>query len=344
MKKEEFLRDSELLAKLIPSETVRESLGSWMPTDFELAVIIANTALPLEEKEGYLKVLAEDSDDEALCGQIHSFIRHRQRAFELIAKSDGAYVYVLKDTEDWYGLFQDFREAKEVGLGLRKPHSIEKHPLGRTGQLQAMGALNPFMAGQAPGEEPLIRCLGSVYCMGSIRYNKEGQAVDWWLPTEAEEALTPGQKVRWDYDPALFPNAFVELPNPFEIGDVVRIAARGERAEQYGVVLTSQEQWQSFFRKVKAGRYADYSDATLVVEFLADDQGNFVHSHVSPLELEEAGSEDPAARYYLLAGRNLILGKGTLEDFCRMGRQYQRVRHASSCSAEIEEYLLRGRR
>ena len=56
----------------------------------------------------------------------------------------------------------------------------------------------------------------------------------------------------------------------------------GEKAEMYGVVLTSQEEWQTLCAQIKAGRYADYSDAALIVEFLANDQGSFVHSHISP--------------------------------------------------------------
>ena len=338
MRREDFLKNPEFLAKIIPSRTVRENLGGWQPTDFELAAIIANTTLPLEEKEDYLKVIAAGSADEKLCGQIHSYIRHRQRAFDLVAENEGAYLYELGGSGERYGFFQDFRQAEETGRGLGKPFEIDKYPLGRLEKEQVTGALNPFLAGQAPGEEKLIRGEGRLCPVGSICYNPEGRATDWWLAPDADRALTPGEVVRWDYDPALFPNAFVALPNPFRKGDVVRVVAERKKTEAHGVVLTSQEEWQTLCAQVKVGRYADYSEAALVVDLL-DDQGSFFHDHISPLELERVEPEDQAARYYLLAGRSLILGKGSLEAFCVMGKQYRRVRQAS---AEVTEYYLQG--
>ncbi|MBD5083997.1 MAG: hypothetical protein HDT33_02745 [Clostridiales bacterium] len=90
-----------------------------------------------------------------------------------------------------------------------------------------------------------------------------------------------------------FENQYLELPNPFRRGDIVRVAGCS-RSGRRGIVETTQEEWAHFNQRVKDGLYADYFDACVTVEFPTG-QGGFSHQHISPLYLERCRpeKEDP---------------------------------------------------
>ena len=85
-----------------------------------------------------------------------------------------------------------------------------------------------------------------------------------------------------------FESQYIDLPNPFEKGDVIRNMVNGDTY----VVMTSQEQWTEFDkRRVALDGYVDYSDASVVIvpmeEYKKYGAEGFVdHEHVNPIYLE----------------------------------------------------------
>ena len=85
-----------------------------------------------------------------------------------------------------------------------------------------------------------------------------------------------------------FESQYIDIPNPFEKGDVIRNLVNGK----IYVVMTSQEQWEEFDkRRVALEGYVDYSDASVVIvpmeEYNRYGVEGFVdHEHVNPIYLE----------------------------------------------------------
>ncbi len=61
-----------------------------------------------------------------------------------------------------------------------------------------------------------------------MQLNAEGRITYVWVSAAIEQAKDMEAYARREYDPALFGNAYVELPNPFERGDIVKVV--GSRA------------------------------------------------------------------------------------------------------------------
>lgn len=115
------------------------------------------------------------------------------------------------------------------------------------------------------------------------------------------------------YDIQRFENAFIHIPNPFGRGDIVRLTTDHEG---HGIVETSQLEWQEFLERVESGgaKWADFSDASVTVDFLQDD-GGIMHSHISPAFLERFEPQKGDMDYGVLMYASAIQqGNGTLED------------------------------
>lgn len=77
-----------------------------------------------------------------------------------------------------------------------------------------------------------------------------------------------------------FENAYVVLPNPFGLGEYVRLIGTTE----IGCVEVSQEDWARCVNKaIQPDAVEDYSDASIIVRFNHD---KWAHNHLSPLYLE----------------------------------------------------------
>jgi len=161
------------------------------------------------------------------------------------------------------------------------------------------------------------RTLGSCWA-GCADYNGRGElchiSIDKALPASEEkytELLYSAQR---------FENMYVELPNPFQLGDIVQMV--GDHADgRRGVVETSQEEWARFHDRVRDGLYADHSDASVTVEFPA--KNGFSHEHISPLYLErcQPGKDEPD-HDILEAGSLMLRGQCGLDYFTSICREY----------------------
>ena len=120
-------------------------------------------------------------------------------------------------------------------------------------------------------------------------------------------------------DPKRFENAFIPLPHPFKNGDLVSMM--GYDGIKYGVVEDSPERYEQFINRVKRGElFADFSDASITVDFI-DEDGDFQHSHISPIFLEKVEwkslpqSDNKTLLRYAM---DLAMGEGALDFFLAM--------------------------
>ena len=88
-------------------------------------------------------------------------------------------------------------------------------------------------------------------------------------------------------EPRRFEYRFVEVPNPFDVGDKVAFAGSDGRDKVY-TVATSHEDWMEFLEKVKTRNFDDWSDASIIIRASSDP---IDHDHVNPIYLELASEE-----------------------------------------------------
>ena len=98
------------------------------------------------------------------------------------------------------------------------------------------------------------------------------------------------------FSPARFENAYMEIPNPFEKGDMVRVVG----TDRYGMVRTSQAEWEEYKVRMHQMTGKDFIDASITVDFLCGD-GEFSHDHINPIFLEKMDPDKTvliAAKYH----------------------------------------------
>lgn len=317
MRMQDFLEDPAFWKMVIPGKEVRERfLNGWRYTKTDLAALLCHAEMPLLDRERYLEAILEDGADPVLGKQIKDYNQQRRRIFAMIAENSADHVYALTNQDKPCGQFSRLGEAEEAGRALGVGFEIKKLPLDRAGEGSGDEARRLFINRSIRGEDGLTyRTDGEIHCVGSIRYNERGEAVEYWLSLDAVPELTQEEATKQLHDPSLFQNAFVALPNPFEAGDIVKVKGTtympvGVKSEGYGVVETTPDEWEAACQQPD-GEPLDYYDEIIDVE-LMDDQGNFIPCPVSPPDLERAMPEDAVTRDCLLAGRNLLFGRGSL--------------------------------
>lgn len=331
------LPEEDELAAIVPSRYVRAYIKrtGWTFTALQKAALLANGDLPLREKCTRLKALGESAADETLRGQITAYLTVMERDFRSFCQNeDRKYIYTLEVEEGKRGFvcrgyFFDWELAVTYGKKRKSSFRVEKHRTAdRTGLTQKTGGyLNPYMCPGKPAEELLVpeQRAYDGRAEAALRFSPKGEAVSLWAE---QESPADEESLRQTYDPDLFENVFFPPPNPFEAGDVVQAV---EKEDRYGIVLTSQEDWKAFLERQKNGLYCDFSDASIIVEFLTDD-GGFSHGHINPvcLELyrppcdsrEEWKKATPRDRLLWTAGR-VRQENGSLEELTGCIRAYR---------------------
>lgn len=251
------------LTVLVPSEYVRNYVleTGWTFTDAQKAVLLINGDLTLKEQYSRLQVLKENTTDQNLQKKIVGYLNKEELKFQIFKEnSDKAYIYILKVKEEDISYsnmlpteyFFDLDLACECGRETNLPFMIEKYLVE---VLEIRGQRDPV----------------TTY----LEFNEDGEAVYFYgkIPGDDEESED-------FYD-------FFEVPNPFEKGDIVKLAG----TEDYGIVDTPQKRWKRNLAKYKTaegqqkGIELDFSDAQIRVEFLNED-GTFSHAHINPMYLE----------------------------------------------------------
>ena len=313
--------DIEELKAMIPSETVRNYVmeSGWTFTDRERAALLYHSDLSLKEQYTRLGTLRDTTTDEGLQKQLTEYLEREKRAIRAFKEnSDKCCIYILKVRENGgshdgeylvCGYFFDWEVAFEYGRKENASFQIEKY----------------LVNGVLTHEDGTCRHTS----IADLHFSKEYEA-DFFSSREIPD---DNEQTDW-YE--CFENMFYNAPNPFEIGDVVRLVG----TEEYGIVEVSQKQWKETLELYKQrGKFPpDYSDVQIRVIFLTED-GTFSHSHINPVDLElhqpEQEQQDPvaSARDRLLSAASAMYRNDTssntiysLEDLYVFTMQYRKAR------------------
>ena len=152
-------------------------------------------------------------------------------------------------------------------------------------------------------------------------YGKDG-VMTYFYSSEIER---PPEESKIRYDPESFENAFINVPNPFEYGDIVRHTTD---ENSHGIVSTSQAVWKRFLESANAGmrKGLDFFDSSITVNFLRD-SGRIMHDHICPLFLEKYEPKEADEDYdLLLTGQGVLRGECTLDWFTICYDDYKKRR------------------
>lgn len=303
----------EDLEILIPSKTVREYVleTGWEFTDFQKAALLCHRGLLLKDEYLYLRALGERTTDHVLQKQITEYLGEIEKGFQAFRENSGRRcIYVLKVREEggpWdgeyldEGCFFDWETAYEYGKKEDAPFEIEK-----------------FLVDDMPVSED-GPC--SHYADAGIRFDKEGEAVCFWS-NEMDK-----------FDNKRFDNAIIEIPNPFQRGDIVKCKGTDGR-DFFGIIEGEREEWEErlarHLERVKEGDTCiDFSDLIISVAFLCED-GTFAFSDSTiPLELERYQPEEEdwtngSLDTLLVCARDIYCGKGYLSTLFEVLERYRK--------------------
>lgn len=296
---------AEELEAMIPSETVRKYVmeTGWTFTDREKAILLMMSDIPLKEQHARLRALRDNTEDSVLKERLTQYLDSEDKGIrELKENADRRYIYVLKLCDsaerDYYtvGYFYDYDAAYKCGL--KKYQELKLYSF----------EVEKYLIQETPEED---KCR-----VAEIRF-KNGKDYTF-------SAYDP------DYDYRYF-EAYFEVPNPFERGDIVKIDCRG--TEEYGIVETSQKEWKEDVKRFSVNEDGvlpnDITDIIINVA-IPDSDGIFSnYYHISPLELERYQPnpnytfENVTLDAILLEASKVYKGEGCLYNLYFLAEKYK---------------------
>lgn len=233
----------------IPSEYYWNFCGEKNITfsEREWATIIWNNlSLTLNERLAGFEKLIGKSTDNAFKQAIDAKITYKRDILDLICSSENGRVFMTEIDDIPFDEFDAARDYCEKADIKKHEYKIERYCV-----LSSCDDPSNYKG----------------HYFGGVRFNMNGEIIDAW-DNEVEY-------------PDEFTDCFIPFANPFERGDIVRDCISGK----IGVVETSQSEWNDYLKRNENNNAYDYSDATLIVQFL-DNEG-FSHSHIQPIYLEK---------------------------------------------------------
>ena len=309
----------------IKSKDVRAYIKctGWQFSDSEIGTLIFHSGMPYHALHRALEELAEKTADEELRRQIGERIAYDERCREIFTTNDGGFFFevcVDGDSKEWAhgeaaGHFASAELALAFMAGKDVPFTVKKYQIVGVREPLVKSALrrNPRLFSEKLVQERPYE--GAP--VSEFSYDAEGSLVGYWTDEISDEERSRAD----DWGASRFENRFFPLPNPFALGDIVRMA---DDPDSLGIVETSREDWAEWMRWAgKRKLPLDYYDAFIRVEFLTE-QGTFLHSHIAPIDLERAALDETDRRKELLeAGSRMLTGQTSLECFSCAYHGYQ---------------------
>lgn len=274
------------MIELIPSKDVREFIRKTgrVLTDFEKAVIINNLCLSYEEKRIKFVEIRNTTKDEKLRKQLDEHMKYQDKCLELYTLKDTGYVYLVNTPiyEDKFGVSGCFKEsdlAFSFAKSMKKPFIIEKYRLVGFDDFVPVSTSEGCEVSMLKTLEQSQLVSGEKYQADSVavlHFDKMGELL-YVYSQENREAYPLAEKD----DLSRFEHAYVDIPNPFDTGDQVRIIDEGK----CGVVCTSQEQWKLDNERWKKQQSAGFGDIGIMVCF-RENNGIVEEESINPLFLE----------------------------------------------------------
>ena len=301
--------DKKELEILIPSETVRQYVldTGWTFTDMQKAALLYHSDLPLEQQYSWLRTLRAKTDNEGLRKQLTVYLDREEQGLQAFKENnDKSHIYALtikNDDEDQYNqippcdYFFDWELAYEYGKRKCCPFQIEKWGV------QGAGVNSDHYA--------------------VLSFNRNGEIME--FQDRASSSDDNDLKTRNEH----FEHILVEVPNPFERGDIVRFVD----TEDVGIVETMQKEWKKDLARYQSDEWkqkgfcTDLLDVRIRVGFLNED-GTFSHRHIIPIYLEQYKPEEDWNKAspmdkLLLCASDLYRGEGSLDELCFFTTEYR---------------------
>lgn len=262
--------------------------------DFQQATIIWNSDLPKSEILDALREIASTTMDEVLKEQIRERLAAEAENERFFLENDGRYLFIfVPDDESEWG--SRYFSALDVAIAYGKEHSKE------TFQIRKESFADKFDGSAANDNSD------AMYIGGQARYTKGGVLLE--CECYAEETSISFSHLH----PSRFEDAYIPLQNPFELGDIVKMAGDSRPA----IVEVSQEAWKRALERNTNGSREippSYDNISLTVEFL--DGGEIYHGHLPILWLEKIDQWDDKLEWDVLQeASRLMKGTGSLESF-----------------------------
>ena len=315
------------MERLIPSKDVRELIEKTGRTftDFEIAVLLYNSTLAYDDKVVLMKELLEKTEDIELKQMLKERIDQNEEDIKCFNENANAYVYVLKsdeyEVEEGYcGHFTNAKVAYKYGLKLAHSFRIEKYALMDSGEdvsFKRTFYSNPYIFVEKNTDELIEEYESNLEEPVAIFFYSQEGKLEYFNGSE----VIREEKEELDkmFNPKRFENAYIEIPNPFDAGDIVRLVTDGG----HGIVATSSSEWEEYKKRLKNVKEKDFVDTGITVDFILDD-GEMIHNHINPIFLEKyAPAEDDADKEVLLAASNVYRGVG-LDSFIYCYDEYRK--------------------
>lgn len=286
------------MQEIIKSKDVREYIDKigYQFTDSGRATLIYNTDWSIQKKHNALLKLSNATTDTELKKQIAERVNYDNHCIEQIKSNSGNCVVHLKiwvKEDKAYtdaGLFSSWQLAEQYAQSCTREFQISKMVIYDTEQQW--------------DEEDWGNSV-----VAQISYNKEGQEKYYW-GADINERLS-------EYDFERFEYAYVTVPHPFEEGDIVRIIG----TDDIGIVrFDKKDKWKEWDEMLKSGEGwlsnwdPDYSDISFPIEIL-NENAEFGHFHVSPMDVEYAELEDDEKKNLLEMASYLVKGRCYIQEF-----------------------------
>lgn len=263
-------------------------------SDADTATIIFQAELPTPEKLRLLSELGEKTEDTILRQQINERIAYEQLCYRRFQENDGSCFYELSAAEssedfeanDVMGHFCSVDLAIKHAKWFEIPFYIKKYQIIGLCENIVVPYIrpNPHLF----CEDMTIKCNYFGDDIAGCDYDAQGNPLCCWsfeIPEEEKKTID------WGY--GRFEWRFIEFPNPFDLGDIVRVVG----SDIIGVVSTSQKMWHEYLHRIKErSLMVDFSDASLVVEYLPE-EGEVSHIHIQPVYLEKVEVDEETRKH-----------------------------------------------
>lgn len=295
--------EKQWIELLIPSFDVKQHLLEINHefTDSEKASLVISSEFDFENKQKLLLDISSSTSDESLKNKIECYIdseSKRLSTFKENSLSELKYIYeisIMKESDEVHTEYAlEYDKAFEYGLRNDSEFIIRKKKM-------------------IVDEESIDCYLNKINSINYIRYSKDGKIQYYSIIDDTMEFVK-------SYAEEWVLSSFVDIPIPFEAGDLVKVSNTGE----IGVIALSQE-WSKKLENPLLNRA--YRNNRILLDFVfqdcEDSSLDFYDDRVDPRYLEKANvyemkmQEHNQKNKLLIAASELRKGKITIRTFQR---------------------------
>ena len=288
---------------LIPSKDVREYIKKTGRefTDFEKAAIIYKLCLPYATKSKELQKIADNTKDDTLRNQISGYLKYNEESYQYFKEKTDGFVYAVQvhtsspysDTTHIDGYFANSELAYAHGKKQGCEFDILKYIVIRHDYRELIKSSHLF---DDRDVDKFLDKYDKNYPSAEYKFDKNGNIKDFSsveAPSDYEHHMIDMR------DSSRIENAYVEMPNPFDKGDIVKLTTN----DWHGIVVTSQAKW----KRLK-------SKETIIVDIVYN--GYIYQKNINPVLLEKyEPAKNDIDRDLLLAGSGIYTGRCSLSLF-----------------------------